>query len=414
MNDVFQYEIPKNHNVFISEIIHSKKLEIECIDQPFFIVNVDNVIESYKKWITYLPSIKPFYAVKCNPNPILLQVLYDLGCNFDCASQSEMELIMNLTNREKPDIIFANPCKFISDIHYAKTHNISWMTFDSEEEFHKMHKYHSDAKPILRLAVNDTPSVTSFNIKFGCPLDKVEKMFQLSKQLGFPIYGLSFHVGSGCSNPLAYKNAFINCKKFSSLAKKYEIIIKIIDIGGGFWAEDSMEFPFLKYAETINESIQELFFEEIQNQSIHFIAEPGRYFAQNTHTLVCNIINKKVEERKREEKRIKYYLNDGIYGSFNCILTDHAKIKFNLFKNHKENELEVELEYPSMIFGPTCDSYDIITGKETILLPEMNCGDYIYIENFGAYTISSSSHFNGFQVKEFYYIYNNELFEHDI
>ena len=290
------------------------------------------------------------------------------------------------------------------------------MTFDSEKELYKIKNHYPDAKPLLRIAVDDVPSITSFNIKFGCPFDKVESLFQLSKQLDINIYGFCFHVGSGCSNPYAYKNALLQCKAFYELAKHYDIQIHIIDIGGGFWGIDTPHFYFFEYAKVIQESIEELFLEEIQSQTICFIAEPGRYFAQNTHTLVCNVINKKIEEKVNKttgeiEKLFKYYLNDGIYGSFNCILTDHAKIKFMLLKNDENKELSL---CKSMIFGPTCDSYDLITQKEIILLPEMECSDYVYVENFGAYTISSSSSFNGFQVKDFYYIYNNEIHVHNL
>jgi len=416
------YEISQTTNVkLMSKIIQTRSLEKEMIDEPFYIVNVDHLLQSYERWVDYLPYIHPFYAVKCNSNPVLLRILCDLGCNFDCASQSEMELIMNLT-KDPTRIIFANPCKFISHLHYAKDRNIDLMTFDSEEELYKIYKYYPDAKPLLRIVVDDVPSITSFNIKFGCPLSKVEKLFQLSKELNIPICGFCFHVGSGCSNPQAYKKALMECKKYYLLAKEYNIMISIIDIGGGFWGVDNPHFYFFEYAKVIQESLEELFLEEIQNETIYFIAEPGRYFAQNTHTLVCNVINKKIEETHNEfgenEKLIKYYLNDGIYGSFNCILTDHAKIKFMLLKDGDVDvDVDVDEEpilYKSMIFGPTCDSYDIITQKDTILLPEMQCSDYLYIENFGAYTISSSSSFNGFKVKDFYYIYNNEIHIHNV
>ena len=117
--------------------------------------------------------------------------------------------------------------------------------------------------------------------------------------------------------------------------------------------------------------------------------EPGRFFVSSSHTLVVNVIGKKdVIDEETGEKSFVYYLNDGMYGSFNCIHFDHARPKICPF-----NECNGKL-YKSKIFGPTCDSMDKIA--EDVLLPELTIGEWCYIENFGAYTCAAASSFNGF------------------
>lgn len=98
------------------------------------------------------------------------------------------------------------------------------------------------------------------------------------------------------------------------------------------------------------------FFEnEIENNTIQFIAEPGRFFAESTHTLVLNVIGKKkIINDITGECTIVYYLNDGIYGSFNCIYFDHRKPVILPF-NERDGKL-----HKSLLFGPTCDSIDLI------------------------------------------------------
>ena len=86
-----------------------------------------------------------------------------------------------------------------------------------------------------------------------------------------------------------------------------------------------------------------------------------------------------------------YYVNDGVYGSFNCILYDHAHVKALLQKRPKPDEKY----YSSSIWGPTCDGLDRIL--ERCNLPEMHVGDWMPFENMGAYTIAAASTFNGFQ-----------------
>lgn len=49
-------------------------------------MDVGKVLKQHFAWVKNLPRVKPFYAVKCNNNPVLLAVLAHLGCSFDCAS----------------------------------------------------------------------------------------------------------------------------------------------------------------------------------------------------------------------------------------------------------------------------------------------------------------------------------------
>ena len=44
-------------------------------EQPFYIIDIGEIIKAYKKWTAHFPNIKPYYAVKCNPNPVILHVL---------------------------------------------------------------------------------------------------------------------------------------------------------------------------------------------------------------------------------------------------------------------------------------------------------------------------------------------------
>ena len=374
-------------------------------EQPFYIIDIGEIIKLYEKWITIFPNIKPYYAVKCNPNPVLLDVLTCLGSHFDCASENEIKSVIELTN--DPDkIIFANPCKMSSQIKYARANDVDMMTFDCEEELYKIRLYHPYAKLILRLAVDDSQSLCKFNSKFGCKIENIEKLIHLMNTLQLKLIGFSFHVGSGCKSVDSYYEAIKTCKSAYELAIKNNIDITIIDIGGGFPGinvENSINIE--QIAETINKAQQDFFSKEIVEDKLQFISEPGRYFVEKSHTLVLNVIGKKREiymneTTKEKEELIIYYLNDGVYGSFNCIYFDHKKPIVLPFNERNEKKL-----YKSKIFGPTCDSIDLITNE--IMLPELAIGEWVYIENFGAYTTAASSSFNGFITTDYKYILRN-------
>jgi ornithine decarboxylase len=273
------------------------------------------------------------------------------------------------------------------------------MTFDCEEELYKIKLYHPYAKLVLRLAVDDSKSLCKFNKKFGCKLSQVEELLTIARTLKLAVTGFSFHVGSGCSSAENFYEAIKDCRTATDTATKIGIPIELIDIGGGFPGIDR-NIKFEDIAKRVNDGIQEFFGSDLESGKIRFIAEPGRYFAEGTHTLVLNVIGKKkVVDDISGEETIVYYLNDGVYGSFGCIYFDHNNPTILPF-NERDGKL-----LKSRLFGPTCDSIDLIADE--IMLPELAIGEWCYVENFGSYTIASSSNFNGFKTSVFKYIFRS-------
>ena len=85
-----------------------------------------------------------------------------------------------------------------------------------------------------------------------------------------------------------------------------------------------------------------------------------------------------------------YYINEGVYGSFNCLLFDHATVKPHLLNDHHDKKDK----FPSSVWGPSCDSIDCVLSN--VHLPKCNVGDWMYFKEMGAYTLSAASGFNGF------------------
>ncbi len=374
-------------------------LEDNPSDRAFYIIDVAQIVHAYKTWMRLLPEVQPFYAMKCNPNPIVLEVLASLGVNFDCASENEIKLAIEVTS-DPERIIFANPCKMSSQIRYARANDVNLMTFDCEEELYKIKLYHPYAKIVLRLAVDESCSVCKFNSKFGCKLDQVQELLNIAKTLKLDIVGFSFHVGSGCRSAEKFYQALSICKRAVEISAELDIETKLIDIGGGFPGVDGgCNVSFEDIANEIKRGISEFFGEYEDGKRPKFIAEPGRFFVQASHTLVLNVIGKKTVINDNGEKVIVYYLNDGVYGSFNCIYFDHNQPTIMPF-NERDGKLHL-----SRIFGPTCDSIDLIS--DNVLLPELAVGEWMYVEGFGAYTIAASSSFNGFKTSICKYIYRS-------
>jgi ornithine decarboxylase len=279
---------------------------------------------------------------------------------------------------------------------------VDLMTFDAEDELFKIKLYHPQCNLVLRLAVDDSHSKCQFNSKFGCKVEDVEKILNIAKTLKLNIIGFSFHVGSGCMSSEVYYEALRECRKATDIASRMGFSISLIDIGGGFQYIDR-EVKFENVANRINDGIEEFFKEELDAKTIEFIAEPGRYFAEKTHTLVLNVIGKKQKVDAVTGENINvYYLNESTYGSFNCIHNDHYTP--NLLPFNERNEKL----FKSTVFGFSCDSSDKIC--EHIWLPDLAIGETVLVECMGAYTCCASSiGFNGFApTNKYQYIYKDQ------
>lgn len=367
-------------------------LETHQSDQPFFIVNLSEVIKKINQWREHLPNVDAFYAIKCNPDEVIIKLMASMGMSFDCASKNEISKVIS-AGVEPTRIIYANPCKMVEQIKYARANDVDLMTFDSSHELYKIKLYHPSAKLIIRIQTDDSKSRCQFNCKFGVNLDQVPDLLQQAKYMDLDIAGVSFHVGSGCEDPTVFRTAIQDCRKVYDLAKEKGFEFETVDIGGGFPGDD--EDKFIKMAEIISSSIEEFF----KDTQVKFMAEPGRYFVTSAYTLVTSVINKKVVKNSEDNsKHIVYYLSESVYGSFNNTIFDHAKLQLMPFNERNEKQ------YDCTIYGPTCDSVDRISISSQ--LPDLSIGEVIYVENMGAYTIAASSNFNGFPSTECKYIIN--------
>ncbi|XP_047314169.1 LOW QUALITY PROTEIN: ornithine decarboxylase-like, partial [Impatiens glandulifera] len=201
------------------------------------------------------------------------------------------------------------------------------------------------------------------------------------------VVGVSFHIGSGDADCRSYHSAISAARDVFDTATKLGFPrMRVLNIGGGFTAGSQ----FIEAAEAVNFAIQTYFKDE---PDLEIIAEPGRYFAEHPFTLAANVIGKRVRGELRE-----YYINDGLYGSFNCIQYDHAVITVKAFMVESDPENVNgfgSMTYGSTVFGPTCDALDtVVEGYE---LPEMEIGDWMVFPNIGAYSSASGSNFNGFK-----------------
>jgi len=275
-------------------------------------------------------------------------------------------------------IIYANPIKANETLKELDQYK-ALVTFDNAEEIKKIKQYAPNSGLVLRLKVSNTGAIVELSSKFGATAGEAVNLIMEADKAGLVVEGLSFHVGSQTTNFDNYIQAInLAASVFQEAKDRGYTKMFLLDIGGGFPAPyDSSVKPFRNLARKINSEIDRLFPKDIQ-----ILAEPGRFMVATAGTVVTKIIGKAVRDGKH-----CYYVDDGVYQTFSGILFDHCQYHLKSFNRGKTQICTV--------FGPTCDALDVISMSEQ-LPAGLERGDLLYTKNIGAYSIASSTPFNGF------------------
>ncbi|KAK4103848.1 hypothetical protein N658DRAFT_513902 [Parathielavia hyrcaniae] len=363
-------------------------------EDTFFVADLGEVYRQHLRWKLNLPRVKPFYAVKCNPDTKVLGLLSALGTGFDCASKAEIEQVLGL-GVEPSRIIYAQPCKTNSYVRYVASKGVRQMTFDNADELRKIARLYPEAELFLRILTDDSSSMCRLSLKFGASLDSTDGLLALARELGLNVVGVSFHVGSGASDPRAFLKAVQDAHAVFSQAAAHGFSLKTLDVGGGFCSDNTFE----QMAGVLRAALDDYF---PAHSGINLIAEPGRYYASSAFTLACNVIARRTI-KDMSASSYMLYVNDGLYGNFSSIMFDHqhpvgkvlrcgGRTLYNTPAAEATDGAD-GVEYS--IWGPTCDGIDRIS--ESIRFPQLlDVGDWLYFEDMGAYTMCSATTFNGF------------------
>jgi len=352
---------------------------------PIVVIDHAVIRKNYAAFRRHLPKVQAYYAVKANPAPEIVRTLYKAGASFDVASLPEFllvhENIKHLPARERQDfiwdkIIYANPIKPRETLEALDEYK-PLLTYDNLDELRKIKRWAPHAGLVLRLRVPNTGSMVELSSKFGCETGEAADLILEAFRIGLVVEGLSFHVGSQCTNFDNFVQALNMAAAVMKEASSRGHEIKILDIGGGFPVPYDLHVkPLNVLAKKINAEIDRLFARDIE-----ILAEPGRFLVATAATSVARVIGKAVRDGKP-----CYYIDDSVYHTYSGIVFDHCQYRVKAFK---QGETAI-----STVFGQTCDGMDTIAQSEN--LPALEIDDLVYSEDIGAYSNASSTWFNGF------------------
>lgn len=312
--------------------------EEDALDDGFILCDLKTIQRKLIAWYKLFPRIKPFFALKCNPDHMVAHTLgLSSACGFDCASISEIRLALASTGGDARRCVYANPQRARDDLEKSMDLGIGAMTFDGVEELHKIQDAHEKLlqkvrlqreenkeegdneddmmvmmplapQMILRIVVPDRHSTVPLGEKFGAPPDKVEMLAEEAMKLGLDVIGVSFHCGSGCHDAEAYGAAIRIAKdamdvingvigRWNEMDGKGRSVCTVLDIGGGYPGMDGVGGDWHRFTAKQHDLVQpESIIEkegEKQEEEGHdtLVESPSEETAKNIAALVTPLID---------------------------------------------------------------------------------------------------------------------------
>jgi ornithine decarboxylase len=326
---------------------------------------------------------RSLYAVKANPSPDLLEILWQAGVtHYDVASIGEVRLV----HEALPEAVlcFMHPVKAEEAIAEAYfEHGVRTFSLDTMEELGKIVRATStdgvaasDLNLLVRIRVSSDHAKLSLAAKFGADPRDVSTLLFAARQAADAL-GVCFHVGSQAMTPAAFAEAMTRVR---DAIVEAAVTVDIVDVGGGFPSSyPGMEPPPLEtYFSVIHQTFEALPI----SYSAELWCEPGRALCAEYASVLV-----RVEKRRGDE----LYINDGAYGA----LFDAAHIGWRypvrLVRDRESHVRPMAFSF----YGPTCDDLDRMAGPFE-LPADVGPGDYIEVGMLGAYGCAMRTGFNGF------------------
>lgn len=357
-----------------------KYLDRKNIETPFLLIDREKVREKVSLIGQNIKNARVFYAVKANPDIEIIKFADRLNMGFEIASEGELKMLSSI-GVEPERIISSNPVKSSRFLKMAALYGVNYFAYDSADEVDKMARFMPNCNVYVRLSVLNEGSEWPLSKKFGVELDDAADMLSYAKDRGLNPVGITFHVGSQCTNIYNWDTALDKAKTLWDIAERRGIRLNLLNIGGGY------PIRYTKYVvevDAIDRHVNNLIYERFP-EGTRILIEPGRAVVGDAGIFVTSVIGK---AKRADENWL--YIDVGV---FNGLMESVGGIKYSYLV---ETSRQTKYKKKWTIAGPSCDSFDVI--DKDVPLPEPEVENLVLILSSGAYTVSYASEFNGFSI----------------
>jgi ornithine decarboxylase len=344
---------------------------------PLLLMDLDVIKQKAALIGKQIRNAQVFYALKANPDLRLAKMLYASGMGFEIASTGELKMVKSF-GVDPDKIITGNTVKTVDFIEQLYAYGVRHFAFDSRDEVQKIAQYAPGSKVYIRLSVPNEGSEWPLSQKFGVEMDEACDLLVLAKESGLDPVGITFHVGSQCTNIYNWDTAIDKSRRLWDTVASRGIKLSLLNIGGGYPIDYTKHVADI---ETIDRRINKMLNEKFP-EDIKVFIEPGRGIVGDAGVFMTRVIGK---AKRGDENWL--YIDVGVFGG---LIESIGGIKYSYVVESCKSVRKW------VVAGPSCDSFDVM--DHDVLLPEPELGDRIFILGSGAYTTSYASEFNGFAI----------------
>ena len=351
---------------------------------PCLVLDLDVVRSNYNSFAKAMPDSRVYYAVKANPAPEILKLLAELGSCFDCASLTEVDMVL-AAGATPERISYGNTIKKERDVEAAYARGVRLFAVDCREEAEKIARAAPSARVFCRILSDCAGAEWPLSRKFGCVPELAIDVLEHAHRIGLQAHGISFHVGSQQPNPEAWDAALATASNIFRTLSERGIQLRMVNLGGGFPARYVKKVPVVKaYGQAISTALRKHF----GNRIPETIIEPGRGMVGDAGVIKAEVVL--VSKKSNDDPLRWVYLDIGKFGGLAETMDESIRYPIRTSRDD-------DAKAPCVIAGPTCDSADVLYEKTPYELPvSLSIGDEVLIEGTGAYTATYSSvGFNG-------------------
>ena len=371
------------------------KKQLNQLETPFFLFDLDIVSNNLQKINELLKPDRVYYAVKCNSLPQILQTLHKTECSFEVNNLAELEKVISCGAKPK-DLINSSPITPAGDVAAMFAKGVRHFVYDSKEHIDNLGHNAPGSYVTLRIYTTNKGSEFELSKRLGADIADAVSLIQYAQKSGLKPYGLTFHVGSQCTNPDNWRIGIYECGKIFDRFPALEMI----NIGGGFPVKYNGYVPNIEsIADVINKAIATYF----KNRP-KIALEPGRFIVGNAAMTATTATM--VNHAPHLSRAI---VDISAFVGFIEVIESGNKFHYSV-----ETDADGEMK-SYRIGGATCAGTDIILDE--VMLPELkvdfktnnNGNSRLYFLNTGAYTTEyfpqkAGNGFNGAKIPKIYYM----------
>lgn len=360
---------------------------IEQYGSPVFVLSEQKIRQNYRSatraFGTRYPKVQFAWSYKTHYNNAVCNIFHQEGSWAEVVSGFEYRKALG-NGVPGSNIIFNGPDKHADEIRLA-VENDSLLHIDHFEELYLLIDIAAqlDKKPRVAIRVNMDTGIYPIWDRFGFNYDNGQAWQAISKIVEsgkLQLVGLHSHIGTYMLSTAAYGVAASRlCELAMRCKKEFNIIIRYVDLGGGFPSANTLKgaigqvpTPSVdEFAEVITSTILNAGFRSDELPLL--ILESGRVLIDDAGYLLGTVLaNKKLSDGRKAT-----IMDFGVNIMFTSFWYDHKISPAQEVSQFSED---------TVLYGPLCMNIDVV--RETVNLPLLNRGDHVVVHKVGAYNMT--------------------------